>query len=159
MRDFTHITSTKHSYGFRASNVGAGRPDVSRTTLWSARIELSQENRNKTCDDPDGNRTHVTAVKGQCLNRLTTGSNYAEGGTRTHGAKCHNSFQDCAVMTTSVPLRINRDDRTRTCGILLPKQALYQTELHPGIRSTGILRLHMTVSHIYWFCLIMAYFK
>ncbi len=25
------------------------------------------------------------------------------------------------------------DDRIRTCGILLPKQALYQTEPHPGI--------------------------
>ena len=24
-----------------------------------------------------------------------------------------------------------RDDRIRTCGILLPKQALYQTEPHP----------------------------
>ena len=23
--------------------------------------------------DPDGNRTHVSAVKGRCLNRLTTG--------------------------------------------------------------------------------------
>ena len=26
-----------------------------------------------TADDPDGIRTHVTAVKGRCLNRLTTG--------------------------------------------------------------------------------------
>ena len=26
------------------------------------------------------------------------------------------------------------DDRIRTCGILLPKQALYQTEPHPGIK-------------------------
>ncbi len=25
------------------------------------------------CNDPDGNRTRVTAVKGRCLNRLTTG--------------------------------------------------------------------------------------
>ena len=24
-------------------------------------------------NDPDGNRTRVTAVKGRCLNRLTTG--------------------------------------------------------------------------------------
>ncbi len=31
-------------------------------------------------------------------------------------------------------LRLNGpDDRIRTCGILLPKQALYQTEPHPGI--------------------------
>ncbi len=28
------------------------------------------------------------------------------------------------------PSAIGRGDRTRTCGILLPKQALYQTELH-----------------------------
>ncbi len=27
---------------------------------------------------------------------------------------------------------VNRDDRIRTCGLLLPKQALYQAELHPG---------------------------
>lgn len=26
---------------------------------------------------------------------------------------------------------INRDDRIRTCGILLPKQARYQAALHP----------------------------
>ena len=26
-----------------------------------------------------------------------------------------------------------RGDRTRTCGILLPKQALYQTELRPAL--------------------------
>ena len=26
--------------------------------------------------DPDGNRTRVTAVKGRCLNRLTTGPNW-----------------------------------------------------------------------------------
>jgi hypothetical protein len=26
---------------------------------------------------------------------------------------------------------IGRDDRIRTCGILLPKQARYQTALHP----------------------------
>ena len=25
------------------------------------------------CGDPYGNRTHVTAVKGRCLNRLTNG--------------------------------------------------------------------------------------
>ena len=25
------------------------------------------------CGDPDGNRTRVTAVKGRCLDRLTTG--------------------------------------------------------------------------------------
>ena len=28
------------------------------------------------------------------------------------------------------------DDRIRTCGILLPKQALYQTEPHPVILKT-----------------------
>ena len=28
------------------------------------------------CNDPYGNRTHVTAVKGRCLNRLTNGSHY-----------------------------------------------------------------------------------
>ena len=27
-------------------------------------------------NDPDGNRTRVTAVKGRCLNRLTTGPSY-----------------------------------------------------------------------------------
>jgi N-acetylmuramoyl-L-alanine amidase len=27
---------------------------------------------------------------------------------------------------------LNRDDRIRTCGILLPKQARYQAALHPG---------------------------
>ena len=27
-----------------------------------------------------------------------------------------------------------RDDRTRTCGILLPKQARYQAALHPGLQ-------------------------
>ena len=28
--------------------------------------------------DPDGNRTRVTAVKGRCLNRLTTGPDKGE---------------------------------------------------------------------------------
>ena len=35
-----------------------------------------QPNRNQaelSGGDPDGNRTRVTAVKGRCLNRLTTG--------------------------------------------------------------------------------------
>ena len=29
--------------------------------------------------DPYGNRTHVTAVKGPCLNRLTNGPRYGSG--------------------------------------------------------------------------------
>ncbi len=33
-------------------------------------------------------------------------------------------------------LRAGRDDRTRTCGILVPNQALYQTELHPDVSAS-----------------------
>ena len=33
--------------------------------------------------DPYGNRTHVTAVKGRCLNRLTNGPNGSGNLTRT----------------------------------------------------------------------------
>ena len=35
---------------------------------------------NRGCGDPDENRTRVTAVKGRCLNRLTTGPLVAEIG-------------------------------------------------------------------------------
>ena len=31
------------------------------------------------------------------------------------------------------------DDRIRTCGILLPKQALYQTEPHPDTKNSFII--------------------
>ena len=36
---------------------------------------------------------------------------------------------------------LNRGDRIRTCDILLPKQARYQTALHPGETSIGLGRL------------------
>ncbi len=40
---------------------------------------LENKKEAKTClfssNDPDENRTRVTAVKGRCLNRLTTGPN------------------------------------------------------------------------------------
>ena len=43
----------------------------------------------------------------------------------------------------------NRDDRIRTCGILLPKQALYQTELRLVLRriscSFNIIALRRTI--------------
>ncbi len=34
--------------------------------------------KNEFFGDPDENRTRVTAVKGRCLNRLTTGPYYEE---------------------------------------------------------------------------------
>ena len=35
--------------------------------------KAANRNSSRRCGDPDGNRTRVTAVKGRCLNRLTTG--------------------------------------------------------------------------------------
>ena len=44
------------------------------------------------------------------------------------------SIKDLAEGYPEGILQLNGpDDRIRTCGILLPKQALYQTEPHPGI--------------------------
>ena len=63
-----------------------------RLTAWLLRLTMSTRRRKiprllcshaaavrkessdcETANDPDGNRTRVTAVKGRCLNRLTTG--------------------------------------------------------------------------------------
>ena len=46
-----------------------------------------------------------------------------------------------------------RGDRTRTCGILLPKQALYQTELHPDIFIDAALTRYLYIKHYPWFVL------
>ena len=39
----------------------------------------------------------------------------------------------CQVLFSTFFEKSGRGDRTRTCGILLPKQALYQTELRLGL--------------------------
>ena len=41
-------------------------PRITSAMLWPAELKWH-------FGDPDGNRTHVSAVKGRCLNRLTTG--------------------------------------------------------------------------------------
>ena len=43
---------------------------ICKTKKWTERINLTVH---LLFGDPDGNRTRVTAVKGRCLNRLTTG--------------------------------------------------------------------------------------
>ena len=42
-------------------------------TFWFVAKHSIQLSYRRLCGDPDGNRTRVTAVKGRCLNRLTTG--------------------------------------------------------------------------------------
>ena len=59
--------------GFEPVNQGVADP---RLTTWLLRLTMSTQRRHfvRLCaNDPDGNRTRVTAVKGRCLNRLTTG--------------------------------------------------------------------------------------
>ena len=50
------------------------------STLYTPKEKTIQKRAAAKCDspqfgDPDENRTRVTAVKGRCLNRLTTGPN------------------------------------------------------------------------------------
>ena len=70
-----------------SSQLSKGPPDLSpkfsqhlrARKIWSSfRFPDYKIKSNRKCDcflfgDPDGNRTRVTAVKGRCLNRLTTG--------------------------------------------------------------------------------------
>lgn len=52
----------------------------------------------------------------------------------------------------AIPYRIGPDDRTRTCGILVPNQALYQTELHPDTLADGVLirPFHLSSFDLSW---------
>ena len=48
------------------SQIRTEDPRFTRAVLWPTELKWQ-------FGDPDGNRTHVSAVKGRCLNRLTTG--------------------------------------------------------------------------------------
>ena len=63
-----------------------GADDEARTRyLHLGKVALYQMSYIRICGDPDENRTRVTAVKGRCLNRLTTGPSYGSGsGIRTY---------------------------------------------------------------------------
>ena len=61
----------------RDADAGPGLFD-SRTPLLLTMYNKKKEKSSTSCEvelfgDPYGNRTHVTAVKGPCLNRLTNG--------------------------------------------------------------------------------------
>ena len=53
----------------------------------------------------------------------------------SYEAQKHNVFFVCNADRTEKNQQDGPNDRTWTCGILLPKQALYQTELHPDIMT------------------------
>ena len=39
----------------------------------------------------------------------------------------------------TMSLKAGRGNRTRTCDLMLPKHALYQTELYPGFKKVEII--------------------
>ena len=87
--DILSISLKEAQTGFEPVHQGVADP---RLTAWLLRLTMSTRRRKiprllcshaaavrkessdcETANDPDGNRTRVTAVKGRCLNRLTTG--------------------------------------------------------------------------------------
>ena len=49
------------------SQIRTEDPRITSAVLWPTELKW------QFCGDPYGNRTHVSAVKGRCLNRLTNG--------------------------------------------------------------------------------------
>ena len=70
---FTLIFLNKKTAQANACTVLVRRKGFEPPTFWFVAKHSIQLSYRRLFGDPDGNRTRVTAVKGRCLNRLTTG--------------------------------------------------------------------------------------
>ena len=81
--------------GFEPVHQGVADP---RLTAWLLRHEhLATIFQSLMCNDPDGNRTRVTAVKGRCLNRLTTGPLYSHCLCSDHCLYYHSEIRNAST--------------------------------------------------------------
>ena len=104
---------------------------------------------------PTRHRSKGNSMRFSPLARLVSIWWACQKGTKTILAKNQPLF--CSKRTDLLCFVIGRSDRIRTCGLLVPNQAHYQTVPHPGNLFLNFLKelvrlVRVSSATMWWFC-------